>query len=301
VFKLNYGSKQSPKITKIVSPNQSINYLNNENNQIPQINVAQKKKVPTSTLDKNKLSPNNKSIVKPSILNQPNIKKVKQQKKVIRNKRRRKISEELNNEKQNAHELNDNDEIIIDEPNNTKENTKDSEMKNNQENNNGNNNGNNNESNNENNENNVINIINEHSKINNENNTKDVLTHSQSLSQTKQTRKRNMTDIQMLEPGNKLSIIKEANNLFPKISLIQLLSISPTLRKELGQGCKPKIDNVLCSLYNIPIPIFIGKTKEVFLKILYDTGANVNVITTGCLNKFNDVKIEEDIIEQNIT
>jgi len=297
VFKLNYGSKQSPKITKIASSNQSINYLNKENNQIPQINVAQKKKVPTSTLDKNKISQNNKSIVKLSILNQPNIKKVKQQKKAIRNTRRRKISEELNNEKQNDHELNDNEEIIIDEPYNTKENTKDSEMKNNSEI----NNGNNNESNNGNNKNNVINIIDEHRKINNENNTKDVLTHSKSLSQTKQTRKRSMTDIQMLESGNKFSIIKEANNLFPKISLAQLLSISPTLRKELGQGCKPKIDNVLCSLYNIPIPIFIGKTKEVFLKILYDTGANVNVITTGCLNKFNDVKIEEDIIEQNIT
>ena len=51
MFKLNYGSKQSPKITKIASSNQSINYLNKENNQIPQINVAQKKKVPTSTLD----------------------------------------------------------------------------------------------------------------------------------------------------------------------------------------------------------------------------------------------------------
>ena len=125
-------------------------------------------------MDKNEISPNNKSTVKPSILNQPNIKKVKQQKKVIGNTRRRKISVELNNEKQNAHELNDNDEIIIDEPNNTKENTKDSEMKNNLEN----NNGNNNESNNENNENNVIKIIDENSKINNENNTKDTLTHS---------------------------------------------------------------------------------------------------------------------------
>jgi len=105
----------------------------------------------------------------------------------------------------------------------------------------------------------------------------------------------------MLEPGNKFNIIKEANILLPKISLAQLLSISPTLRKELGQGCKPKIDNVLCSLYNIPIPIFIGKVKEIFLKILYDTGSNVNVITTGCLNRFNDVEIKEDIVEQNIT
>eukprot|EP00833_Pecoramyces_ruminatium_P017297 jgi/Orpsp1_1/1191329/evm.model.d7180000084992.1 len=108
-----------------------------------------------------------------------------------------------------------------------------------------------------------------------------------------------MTDIQMLEPGNKFSIIKEANNLFPKISLAQLFSISPT--KELGQGCKPKVDNVLCSLYNIPIPIFIGKAKETFLKILYDTGANVNVITTGCLSRLDNVEIKEDIIEQIIT
>jgi len=90
---------QSPKITKIASSNQSRNYfnnINNENNQILQINVAQKKKVPKNTLDKNKIFPNNKSIVKPSVLNQLNIKKVKQQKKVIRNTRRRKISEEPN-------------------------------------------------------------------------------------------------------------------------------------------------------------------------------------------------------------
>jgi len=98
-FKLNYRSILSPKITKIASSNQSRNYLNNinnENNQILQINVAQKKKVPTNTLDKNKIFPNNKSIVKPYLLNQLNIKKVKQQKKVIRNTRRRKISEEPN-------------------------------------------------------------------------------------------------------------------------------------------------------------------------------------------------------------
>ena len=253
--------------------------------------------MPTNTLDKNKISPNNKSIIRPSIFNQPDIKKAKQQKIVIWNTRRRKISEELNNEKQNAHELNDNDEIIIYEPSNTKENTKDTEMKNNPEK----NNRNNNKSNNENNENSVINLNDEHSKINNENNTKDVLTHSQSPSQSKQIKKRKMTDIQTIEPGNKFNIIKEANNLLLKINLAQLISISPTLRKELGQGCKQKIDNILCSLYNIPIPIFIGKTKEVLLKILYDTRENVNVITTGCLNKFNDVKIEEDIVEQNIT
>eukprot|EP00833_Pecoramyces_ruminatium_P003399 jgi/Orpsp1_1/1177431/evm.model.c7180000061429.1 len=136
---------------------------------------------------------------------------------------------------------------------------------------------------------------------NNENNTSNSLTQNKSPSQAKQGRKRSMTDIQMLEPGNKFSIIKEANNLFPKISLAQLLSISPTLRKELRQGYKPKVDNVLCSLYNIPIPILIGKAKETFLKILYDTGANVNVITTGCLSRLNDVEIKEDIIEQNIT
>ena len=52
--------------------------------------------MPKNTLDKNKIFPNNKSIVKPSVLNQLNIKKVKQQKKVIRNTRRRKISEEPN-------------------------------------------------------------------------------------------------------------------------------------------------------------------------------------------------------------
>jgi len=87
------------------------------------------------------------------------------------------------------------------------------------------------ENNNENNNNKVINLNNENSNINNNNNIKDILTHSQSPSQSKQIKKRKMTDIQMLEPGNKFSIIKEANNLFLKISLAQLLSISPTLKK----------------------------------------------------------------------
>jgi len=48
-----------------------------------------------NTLDKNKISPSNKSIVKPSILNQPNIKAVKQQKKAIRDKRRREITNDV--------------------------------------------------------------------------------------------------------------------------------------------------------------------------------------------------------------
>jgi len=60
----------------------------------------------------------------------------------------------------------------------------------------------------------------------NENNTNNKSTIS---------KKRKMTEIQMLDPKDKFSIIKEANNLYPRISLTQLLSASPSIRKELEQ------------------------------------------------------------------
>jgi len=45
--------------------------------------------------------------------------------------------------------------------------------------------------------------------------------------------KRNMTEIQMLNKDQKFSITDEAQNLYPKINLSQLLAESPTIRKEL--------------------------------------------------------------------
>ncbi|OUM59478.1 hypothetical protein PIROE2DRAFT_15004 [Piromyces sp. E2] len=62
------------------------------------------RKVTTKVLDKNKISPSNKNIVKPSILNQPNIRNTKQMKKAIRDTRRRKISEDQDQEMQDVQE-----------------------------------------------------------------------------------------------------------------------------------------------------------------------------------------------------
>jgi len=62
------------------------------------INTVQKKKPSNkNALDENKILTSNKSIVKPSVLNQPNIKAVKQQKKAIWDKRRREITNDENN------------------------------------------------------------------------------------------------------------------------------------------------------------------------------------------------------------
>jgi len=69
---------QSPRINKIAK----YIYENLEENHYS-INVTQKNK-----LNKNKVN-QNKSIIKPSILNQPKTKLLKQQKKEIRDKRRR--------------------------------------------------------------------------------------------------------------------------------------------------------------------------------------------------------------------
>ena len=41
-----------------------------------------------------------------------------------------------------------------------------------------------------------------------------------------------MIEIQMLKPENKINILDEANNLYPKISLTQLFSTGPSIRKE---------------------------------------------------------------------
>jgi len=92
---------QSPRINKIAnqySPLLYTNVSNNENDNYYSINAAQKRKINVKSLDKNKISPNNKSIVKPSILNQPNnaqnLRNLKLQKKAMRDSRRRRMSED---------------------------------------------------------------------------------------------------------------------------------------------------------------------------------------------------------------
>ena len=109
----------------------------------------------------------------------------------------------------------------------------------------------------------------------------------------KTIKKRKMTNIQMLNENEKFSITEEANNLFPKISLSQLLSASPSIRKELEQGCKPRVEKILCSLTNTSLPIICGEIDNKTFKILYDTGANVNVITNNCLGKLKHKVIKQ--------
>ena len=190
---------QSPMINKIADPQQS-QYM---------IKVSQKKKKITKLLDKNKIFPNNKSIIKPSILNQPNIKNVKQQKKIIRNTRRR--NSEAENENQPKDNTRTKEENVIEEPNNSikipasKENENKINNKSNEQ-------SNNNEM-----------TVDGESKGNINKSTEKPISST----------KKKMTEIQMLDPEDKFSIVKEANNLFPKISLSQLLSTSPSLRKEL--------------------------------------------------------------------
>ncbi|ORX63738.1 hypothetical protein BCR32DRAFT_251448 [Anaeromyces robustus] len=86
--------------------------------------------------------------------------------------------------------------------------------------------------------------------------------------------KRNMTEIQMLNKDQKFSITDEAQNLYPKINLSQLLAVSPSIRKELEQGLKPRVERIICSLAHTNIPIIIGESHNISLKVLFDTGAN---------------------------
>jgi len=80
-----------------------------------------------------------------------------------------------------------------------------------------------------------------------------------------------------------------------------LLSISPALRKELELGCKSKTERIICSFTNPNIPIIIGEIEGKYLIILYDTGANVNVITTNGLSKLSKQNIVEKDEKQTIT
>ncbi|ORX42425.1 hypothetical protein BCR32DRAFT_251971, partial [Anaeromyces robustus] len=108
----------------------------------------------------------------------------------------------------------------------------------------------------------------------------------------------NMTEIQMLENNDKFNIIKEANKLYPQITLAQLLSASPSLRKELELGCKPRVEQILCSLTSPNIPLIIGEIEDKYLRILYDTGANVNIITSNGLSKLTNREIYKSEEEQ---
>ena len=110
-----------------------------------------------------------------------------------------------------------------------------------------------------------------------------------------------MTEIEMINPNEKFSITEEARNLYPRINLSQLLSASPSLRKELEMGCKPRVEQIICSVTSTNIPISIGEIEGKYLKILYDTGANINIITLNALNKLDNVDIEESEEEQTIT
>jgi len=143
---------------------------------------------------------------------------------------------------------------------------------------------------------NTIESINTQSKPNEQ-----VNQNSNKVIKRKTVNKRNMTEIQMLDVNDKFSITEEAKNLFPHINLAQLLSISPALRKELELGCKPKTERIVCSFTFPNIPIIIGEIEGKYLRILYDTGANVNVITTNGLNKLSNQNIVEKSEEQTIT
>ena len=277
---------QSPVINKIANPcppTINTNIYDKRNDVHYVLNAAQKRKVSTKALDKNKISPNNKSIVKPSILNQPNnLRSIKQQKKAIRDTRRRKISEDQAEEMDTDSESNNIEETNPNEtstPNN--ENRKE----------------NNNISDNESQNTTKLNDIDNNSNSNNlsEQNP------TQSIIKRKIVNKKNMTDIQMINSKDRFSITKEAQNLFPHINLAQLLSASPSLRKELELGCKPKTEKVVCSFTSSNVPLIIGEIEGKYLRILYDTGANINVITTSGLNKLINPEIKENNEEQSIT
>jgi len=107
-----------------------------------------------------------------------------------------------------------------------------------------------------------------------------------------------MTEIQLLEKDQKFNITEEFKNLFPKINLSQLLAASPSIRKELEQKLKPRVEKIICSIANTNIPIIIGESYNIPLKVLFDTGANINIITQESYNKLkckNINKMDKEI------
>jgi len=257
-FKLIIGSTQSPRTIKIANENENENENENnfersendkENFTKEESNIERNSSNFIGTVQKRKTSTrklNNKSIVKPSLLSEPKTKLVKQQKKVIKDARRRKLSNSEENEP------NTSDDIVMEV--NEEENSNENE-------------------------------INGASYIESNN--------EKESEKPKTIKKRKMTNIQMLNENEKFSITEEANNLFPKISLSQLLSASPSIRKELEQGCKPRVEKILCSLTNTSLPIICGEIDNKTFKILYYTSANVNVITNNCLGKLKHKVIKQ--------
>ena len=260
----------------------------------------------------NKRNPSNKSIVKPAILNQPKIKLIKQQKKEIRDRRRRALETDEDEEMQTSDDESDNEINNEDENKNSDENNNDihdevSEKnyieiddENNNENKNKNNN--NNVENNNKNENEIKNENENKTKNNNKNSNKIVNEENkiankeiEKKDKPKNITKRNMTEIQLLEKDQKFNILTETKNLYPKINLAQLLSVSPALRKELEQGLKPRVEKIICSITGTSIPIIIGECCNTSLKILFDTGANINIITQESFDKLkNKIKYKND-------
>jgi len=107
-----------------------------------------------------------------------------------------------------------------------------------------------------------------------------------------------MTEIQLLEKDQKFNITEEFKNLFPKINLSQLLAASPSIRKELEQKLKPRVEKIICSITNTNIPIIIGDCYNIPLKVLFDTGANINIIPQESYNKLkckNINKMDKEI------
>lgn len=266
---------QSPRINKIAK----YIYENLEENHYS-INVTQKNK-----LNKNKVN-QNKSIIKPSILNQPKTKLLKQQKKEIRDKRRRakdssdeeEIMEISDNEIEQHEQQNKTNNLSKNGINDKEENNKENKNKNKNHN-----------------DDDIENNENKNHETNTNKNNKNK-TNNNKFSENENSKvitKRNMTNIQLLDKEQKFNIREEVQNLFPKISLSQLLAASPSIRKELEQGLKPRVERIICSLSNINIPIIIGESYNVPLKVLFDTGANINIITQESFNKLKSKNINK--------
>ncbi|ORX86083.1 hypothetical protein BCR32DRAFT_241342 [Anaeromyces robustus] len=113
----------------------------------------------------------------------------------------------------------------------------------------------------------------------NENENENEINNEENKENLKRITRRNMTEIKLLEKDQKFNILNETKNLCPKINLAQLLAASPALRKELEQSLKLRVEKITCSVASTSIPIIIGKSYNTPLKVLFDTGVNINIIT----------------------
>ena len=257
---------QSPSINKIATTS-TRNSIENNSKITYLINTVQKKKSSsTKTLNKNKLNPSNKSIIKPAILNQPKIKLIKQQKREIRDKRRR--AQDTSDEDDEMETTNETETIEENDTSSEIEMIEDTDKLDKEKK--------------------VTNEIHNESKNNKDEKNKTENNYDEKTKENKNSKtitKRNMTEIQMLNKDQKFSITDEAQNLYPRINLSQLLAVSPSIRKELEQGLKPRVERIICSLTNANLPIIVGESHNIPLKVLFDTGANVNIITQESFNK----------------